>query len=170
MVSVAAGLIGRDGASPRHSRTVRRHRRAQLVQTQLLSLASSRLASSRLASPRTAAALGWPPLGPQFLSLSHATHHPPCHAGGRQHDLLAQRDQGGATQAADALLRLQTARHCSMAKARRPQHRQSSKLPPWVAAERVTHGSRCPLAHGSTLDPRAELGPLVPRVAALKHL
>ena len=54
----------------------------------------SRLASSRLASPRTAAALGWPPLGPQFLSLSHATHHPPCHAGGRQHDLLAQRDQG----------------------------------------------------------------------------
>ena len=101
--------------------------------------------------------LAWSPLAPQLLSvglpwdrsssrsaMQHTTHRVPCHAGGRQHDLLAQRDQGGATRAADALLRLQTARRRSMAKARRPQHRKSSNLPPWAAAERATNGSRRP--------------------------
>ena len=143
MASVAAGLTGRGGASPRRSHIARRHRRAQLVQTELLAWPPlAWLLRLGLPSDRSCSCLTSP--GAAVCRLAQPCNTLLCHAGGRQHDLLAQRDQGGAAQAADALLRLQTARHCSMAKACRPQHRQSSKLPPWVAAERATHGSRCP--------------------------
>ena len=174
MVSVAAGLTGRDGASPRRSRIARQHRRAQLVQTQLLSLGllslgllslglPSHRSCSRLASPGTAVPLAQPCNTPPtvcrvtqeggntIFSLSAIKVVPRK----RQMLFFGYKLRGAAAWPKLVVPSIEKAQTC------RPGQRQSG--PP-------TARGALPLAHGSPLDPRAELGLLVPRVAALEHL